>query len=195
MNRLIGMIRRPWSKPTLVLVTALIAGAAGYAVATTRPGEEPLVAEPSMAVESWLGELERDPVTDVLGEPAEEALDAAPPGVEVVEKIIVAQNPYTMGGSGLLALPAGEWALYASCRVEDGPDAPESLSAGLNVLGGGSDRYLELSCPADGSRVLAVLEPDEDTVYTFSLMPDMGDDSGEEVWELMIAAGVFIAAA
>ncbi|GIG65249.1 hypothetical protein [Phytomonospora endophytica] len=200
---LLGMIRRPWSKPALVGVTALIAGFAGYAVAATRPPEHPPVAAPSMAVESWLGELAKDPITETTGEYAQKALAAAPEGVKVATKTVVVQSPYAMSGSSLLALPAGTWKLYAACRLDQDSDAAADLKIGLTVYGGddpapdpdSDGEYVELPCPGDGGRPLS-LEVPVDTVYTFSLSPDIeADPESEEFWELQLAVGVFIAAA
>lgn len=192
---LLGVIRRPWSKPTLVLVTALIAGLAGYGVAATRPKETPPAPTPSMMVESWLSEMERDPIPEEVGESAEEALEAAPPGVEVYAEVIVAQNPYAMAGTGLLALPAGEWAVYVSCRVDEASEVPDGFMAGLNVFGGDADEFAELDCPANAGESLAILRPTEDTVYSFTLTP-LGDDvEDEDFWEVAMAVGVFVAAA
>jgi len=191
---LTDLIRRPWSKPTLVLVTALVAGLAGYGVAATRPKEAPPVAEPSMRVENWLSEMERVPAVEAVGEPAEKALKAAPGGVEVLVKTVVVQNPYAMSGSGLLALPAGEWAVYASCRVDEAADVPDGFKAGLNISGGQADEYAELACPTDARRPLAVLRPTADTVYSFMLTPFSDDLEDDDFWEVSMAAGVFIAA-
>lgn len=197
MNRggILAVIRRPWSKPTLVLVTALIAGLGGYAVAATRPPEKTPEAVPSMVVESWLSELERDQAVESVGEPAEAALKAVPPGVDVAHKTVVVQNPYAMSGSGLLALPAGKWAVYASCRMGEDGDLPAGFKVGLGIAGGGVERYIELDCPVDGGEALDVLEPDEDTVFTLSLMPDAAEDpESEEFWEASLVAGVFLVA-
>lgn len=201
---LLGLIRRPWSKPALVLVTAIIAGLAGYGVAATRPKERPADAVPSMAVESWLGEIAKDPVTDVAGEYADKALAAEPEGVKVVVKTVVVQSPYSMSGSALLALPAGEWELYAACRVDEDSDPPDDLKVLLNYFAGDTPspdideggEYLEMPCPGgDGGEPLR-FTTDADTVLTFSLMPDSdAAPEDEEFWEMETAVGVFIAAA
>lgn len=193
-RELLGAIRRPWSKPTLVLVTALIAGLAGYGVAATRPKEPPPAPTPSMMVENWLSEMERDPAGGSIGEAAEDALKAAPPGVEVVNTAVVTQSPYAMSGTGLLALPAGKWAVYASCRVEETADVPDGFKAGLNLTGGEADEFAELTCPADAGRSVAILRPTEDTVYSLTLTPFGDDVEDEDFWEIAMAAGIFVAA-
>ncbi|MEV0649840.1 hypothetical protein AB0I28_31755 [Phytomonospora sp. NPDC050363] len=198
LHALLDPIRRPWSKPTLVLVTALIAGAAGYSVSATRPPEKPPVVEHPMVVESWIGELEREPEAEALGEIAEEALAARPPGVDVIRELVVAQNPYSSSSGGLVALPAGEWEIYVSCRFGEQAEDTEGLRAGVSLYGngGGTDRYAEVDCPVDGGKVLMVLKTTADTAYVVTAMAvSPGDMTEDDFWQTEMAVGVFVVAA
>lgn len=185
------LLRFPWPTPLIVLLAAIVAAAGGYALAASRPGapaKEPFVAQ------SWIAET---PVPDPANERSAppKALAAAPPGVKVARTLLMA-TPNDYGAGGIQAVPAGRYAVYASCKVVNPPKQFKNVTVSLFISHSGRSDYTSVPCPVNAGAPVLRLNAAEDVVVHagFELTVPDPDQAPDTLWTSDVGVALFFVA-
>ena len=181
----LARVRRPWSSPLLVGVTAVVAAASGYVIASpaTDPSQEPI----TVVLGDWIVD---EPVAAVDDDGrGAEALAAAPAGVTPFRRVLVQRDdmPYA---ESLLALPSGSYRVYASCRHGKLPFEGSGTAMSLTVQYGGEYAAARLPCPSDAAEPVLTLNLSADAVLHLNVL--LADADSLLMQPVPVALGVFV---
>ncbi|GLZ81672.1 hypothetical protein Afil01_64790 [Actinorhabdospora filicis] len=182
--------RRPWPTSVVVLLTAIIAAGAGYALAASRPAPHAPKDAP-MALQSWVAETA---LPDPLGSakaPAK-ALAEPPDGAQVVHSMAMASLS-EFGTGGIQALPAGRYLVYAGCKAVNAPADFKNVSVNLNIAYSGRTDYTSVPCPSKATApVLRVNAPQDVVVHAgFEVNVPDPERAGDTIWSTDVGVALF----
>lgn len=193
---LLASLRRPWPKPLLIGLTALIASGSGYAVAATRPLSTSAESPAPVVIGTWIYENRADAPSEEIGELRREVLNAPPADVAFVRSAVVTQHVDYVGYQ-LMVLPAGKYQVYLNCRTGVFPPDVENAEMMLSIDHDGTHSAVNLACPSEATKAVMPLSVGRDTVFAMSIAPaspDDGQGTASRLWELSVAIGVFVVA-
>lgn len=190
MRRFPFLSRRPLPTSVVVLLTAIVAAAGGYALAASRPAP-PGPKEAPLVIQSWIAET---PLPDATGrQKAPGKALADPPANVTATATMVLASPSDFGSGGIQALPAGRYLVYANCKTVDAPPEFKDVTVSLNLSYSGRTDYTSLPCPARATAPVLRVNAAQDVVVHggFDLNLTDPERATDAMWSTDIGVAVF----